>query len=452
MSFSELNLHPFIVRNLETMGYREPRAIQSQAAGSILEGRDVIGLAPTGTGKTAAFLAPLAHCLLTEPPPRKLKGPTEPMSRLRALVLCPTRELAQQVADEAAAICQGTVLRTACAYGKVAITPQAEVIARGIDLLVATPGRVRELLEADLLSLAYVRHVAIDEADRMLDLGFLPQVSAILEGVSSKRQTLLFTATFPKEIAELAERFLKDPVRIEIGEHTTPAQHVKQHLLSVAEHDKVALLLHLIKTSPTPRDKGVLIFCRTKRRVGWVGSALQRHGISLGMIHGDRTQAQRQRALSRFAKGELAVVVATDVAARGLHIPAARTVINYDLPLAAEEFVHRIGRAGHGGGFGEALTLLDDRDASRWREIARIVGRELVPTHAEKPDGFTPPPPPARVIAKKVSGTKQSTTKTGSAVKQARFRPTPTRSKKSRPIKPGQKPGGGVRKPKPGGA
>lgn len=443
MSFRDLKLNPLLLRNLDAMGYRQPRPIQDRAIGPMLEGRDVIGLAKTGTGKTAAFIAPIAHHLLENPPRRAPRQPVAPMTRMRALVLCPTRELARQVADEAGRICQGTVLRTACAYGKVGIRSQADAIARGVDMLIATPGRVRELIEANALGLGHVRHVAIDEADRMLDMGFLPQVSSILEKVPLPRQVACFTATMPVEVEQLAMRFLNDPIHIEVDPHTTPAGHVRQHLLEVHERDKVALLLHLLSSG---HSKGVLVFCRTRRRVGWAGTALQRHGIASSMIHGDRTQPARQRALDRFGAGELDVIVATDVAARGLHIPTARTVVNYDLPLAAEEYVHRIGRAGHGGGFGEAFTFVTEEDRQRWKAISAIVGTKLKP---ESLPGFEA----TVAITKPVRSEPhergdQGPARSKAKQKQPKSNVKARRQKRSRPVKKGEKPGGGVRRPK----
>lgn len=436
MSFKSLNLHPLLVRNLQDMGYRRPRPIQAHAIGPLLAGSDVVGLAKTGTGKTAAFITPLAHHLLENPPKRTPGKPVPPMSRLRALVLCPTRELAQQVADEASRICQGTVLHVACAYGKVGIRKQSDAIAKGVDMLIATPGRVRELIDANVLSLDYVRYVAIDEADRMMDMGFLPQVSAILEQVRLPRQIACFTATMPAEVQTLAMRFLVEPVHVEVDPHTTPVDHVRQHLLEVHERDKVPLLLHLLRSG---HDKGVLVFCNTRRRVGWAGTALQRHGIACGMIHGDRSQAQRQRALDRFAKGELHVVVATDVAARGLHIPSARIVINYDPPLAAEEYVHRIGRAAHGGGsVGRAFTFLAQQDREKWKAISKTIGTRLTPEVAE---GFEPTVPVAKKVKKKPVESSAAPER-----KSRKKDDTPKRKKQSRPIKKGQKPGGGVKR------
>jgi ATP-dependent RNA helicase RhlE len=444
MAFQDFGLHPIITRNLTQIGYLEPRPIQVQSLEPILGGRDVIGLAEAGSGKTAAFIVPIAHHLISIKPPRSKGRRVDPMTRFRAIVLCPTRELARQVADEAAAIVKGSVIRVACAYGKVAITPQAQAMARGVDLLVATPGRLRELQDGGAVALAYVRHVVLDEADRMLDMGFLPQVEQILQAIPSgagPRQTVLFTATMPAEIETLAGQFLHDPLRIEIGRHTTPVAHVRQHLVPVADQDKVPMLLHLIQQA---KRRGVLVFCRTKRRVGWVGVALQRHGISAGMIHGDRTQPQRIKALDRFAAGELHVLVATDVAARGLHIPAVQHVVNYDLPLEPQEYVHRIGRAGHGRGSGEAFTFLDEDDRRRWRAILDVTG---INVYAESLNGFKP----TKDVRRSGRGTRPSTPNDAAIARRPpnkrrikRGAAPGRRSKKSRPIKKGQRPGRGV--------
>ena len=394
MGFEELPLNATLQVNLTRLGYRHPRPIQAQAIGSAIDGRDIIGLAPTGAGKTAAYALAVAQQLIAERGPkpkrrkhRKQRAPRPAPSRApSALILCPTRELAQQVAAETVELIRRTGLKTVCVFGKVGVTAQAQEIAAGVDILVGTTGRVRELIDADHVSLAAVRHVVIDEADRMLDMGFLPQVRGVLATIENEHQSLLFTATLPPGIEQLIDEQFKKPVRIEVAPHTTVVEHVDQHLIAVRHRDKVPLLLHLL--DQPKRSKGVLVFCATRRRVGWVGAALARHGISVGMIHGDRTQAQRQRALDGFMKGELSVVVATDVAARGLHIPTVRTVINYDVPGQAEEYVHRVGRAGHGGGFGESFTFLDRTDHSAWDSIVEVVDL-LLPV--EEIAGFEPP-------------------------------------------------------------
>jgi ATP-dependent RNA helicase RhlE len=450
MNPSTHDLHPIIVRNLKLMGYEQPRPIQQRARQPILDRRDVIGLARTGMGKTAAFLAPVAHHLIAEKPLARRGKRIEPMTRLRAIVLCPTRELAQQVAEESRQIVQGSVLRVACAYGKVAITPQAQAIARGVDLLVATPGRVRELLDSAALSLSNIRHVVIDEADRMLDMGFLPQVKQILQMISDQRQMLLFTSTMPREIEDLAREFLRDPARIEVDPHTTPVAHVGQHLVPVDDDDKVALLLHLLQSRNL---RGVLVFCRTKRRVGWVGNALRNNDIRAGMLHGDMSQAQRKKSFDRFGNRELRVLVATDVAARGLHIPSVTCVVNYDLPNTPEEYIHRIGRAAHGAGAGgsatagDSFTLLsDDRDEKlRWRAILDKLDVEVF---AESVKGFEAAAPKRRKQrGKHIGHDGVIQTERGQPIskrsKGERGR-NPKRSRKGRPIKKGQRPGRGV--------
>jgi ATP-dependent RNA helicase RhlE len=470
MSFEEFKLNRLIRRNLSVMGYRDPRPIQAQAIELLMEGRDLIGLAPTGTGKTAAFLCPIAHSLL-ESPLADGKRKTNPQRRLRALVLCPTRELAVQVEEECRHIIAGTALRSACAYGKVGMKSQREAIASGIDLLIATPGRVRELLDADALTLAHIRHVAIDEADRMLDMGFLPQVAAILDSIPAERQMMLLTATMPRPVEELAQRFLNAPVRIEVGRHTTPVDHVEQHLALVAQREKVEWLVSVLpRLGGTASGKlevpiaakragiapSILIFCRTRRRVGWVGSALQRHGIACGMIHGDRTQAQRLRAIENLSSGKLHVIVSTDVAARGLHIPAVKTVINYDVPPNAEEYVHRIGRAAHGGGRkGSAWTLLAEVDRERWAAISTRLALQLDP---EQVDGTETAQPAASGHGTDRSGAMLQKSRHGKFVGQAAARigndrsgkqtkrtaKRQPRSRKARPIPKNQKPGAGV--------
>lgn len=380
MSFDAMALHPVVRRGVDALGFREPTPIQRIVVPPALEGRDVIGLAPTGTGKTLAYLLPVAHRLLADPPPlerlrkrssRRSAARVDASTRLRAIVLCPTRELAQQVAKDARALLKGSLLKVAAVWGKSPLGPQRAAIEAGVDLLAGTPGRVRELLELDALSLVHIRHVVVDEVDRMLDLGFLPQVSMILERMPPERQMILTSATMPPVVTALAERFLRNPITVEAAGHTRPAEHVGQVLYEIDDLAKVALLLAVLQHGPR---RGVVVFVRTRRRAGWVAAALRRKGIACGLLHGDRSQVQRDKALAEFAAGKSAVLVATDVAARGLHVPAVRTVVNYDLPLLPEEYVHRVGRAGHGGGFAESFTFLEPtpEERARWERIATL--------------------------------------------------------------------------------
>ena len=381
-------LDEVVKRGLDAMGYTTPTPIQWKAIPRILEGRDVIGLAPTGTGKTLAYGISMVQRMLEQPPPiqrrsskRGGKGEAggkyvDPKRRLRTLVVVPTRELASQVANEVRTLTKGSLIKVGAVWGKAALKPQRDRIEAGLDILAGTPGRLRELMDLDVLSLAYVRHLVIDEGDRMLDMGFLPQIKVILGRMPDERQMTFFSATMPPAIEDLARVFLDEPARIEIGTHTRAAEHLGHRLLEIDDPLKVPLVLGLVVDQSR---HGVLVFTRTRRRAGWVAAALRRQGLSVGLVHGDRTQNQRLRALEQFSKGELAVIVATDVAARGLHIPAIQTVINYDLPLAPEEWVHRVGRAGHGGGFGESITLVSPVEADRWRKIASTTSTKLYP-------------------------------------------------------------------------
>ncbi|MFO0961507.1 MAG: DEAD/DEAH box helicase [Phycisphaerales bacterium] len=389
-TFDSLGIPPLLVASLAREGAVEPTRVQREAIPPALEGRDLAAVAATGTGKTLAFLLPVATRLLLEPPPRPRGRPVDPRRRMRALVLCPTRELAQQVARDASQLLRGTVLRAGAVYGKSALAPQRDLVRSGLDILVGTPGRVKELCELDALSLAFVRHVVLDEADRMLDMGFLPQAREILSRAPEDRQLLFFTATMPRPVEAIVEELLRAPVRLDLVGRApgtvegTPAPRTDkgQHLYDVEDEDKSALTVALIKDG---KRSGTIVFCRTRRRAGWVAAALRRHELRTAVIHGDRSQRQRQEALAEFAAGRAAVLVATDVAARGLHVPAVRTVINYDVPLLPEEYVHRIGRAGHGGGVAEAITLRSPVDRERWVQIERTVKRSLV---AERPPEF----------------------------------------------------------------
>ena len=366
-AFEALGTDPLLLAALRRRDIVQPTAVQQGTLQAAHEGRDIVAVAPTGSGKTLAFLLPVARRLRAEPPPKPRNGRVDPMHRLRALVLAPTRELAQQIAREAEWLFGGTVLRALAAYGKTSITPQVKALRAGVDLLVATPGRMRELLEADACSLAWLRALVVDEADRMLDMGFLPQVQAIAERCPTERQTLLYTATLPKQVEELARTLVREPLRF--GERVTAAR-AEPVAFDAADPVKTPLLLHLLQERSRT---GVLVFVRTRRRAGWVAEALHRNGVSTGSLHGDRSQKQREAALEGVSSGRLRVLVATDVAARGLHVPALRCVVNYDLPLVDQDLVHRLGRAGHGhAGFAEAFAFVDPDEQTRWKRLAKL--------------------------------------------------------------------------------
>ncbi len=490
--FAALGVIPQLVSALQRMGVDKPTAPQSAAVPAGLEGRDVAAIAPTGTGKTLAYLLPVAQKLLQEPPARKRGQPVDPKRRLRALVMCPTRELAQQVAREAQQLLRGSVLRAGAVFGKSALPPQRKLVKSGLDLLVGTPGRIRELCEEDSLTLAFLRQIVIDEADRMLDMGFLPQAKDLLARAPVTRQMLFFTATMPRPVETLVLEFLRDPFRVNLSQGAparvvgtpNPREEAGHHLHDTSDEDKTAITVALVKDGDR---RGVIVFCRTRRRAGWVAQALRRHEIRTALLHGDRSQRQRQAALDDFARGDARVLVATDVAARGLHVPVVRTVINYDVPLMPEEYVHRVGRAGHGGGFAEAITLRCPADLDRWTRVERASRLEVKPsapppfrayvrpTTLRAPDTESPKPAPkpskrkereARIEAaakpslaamiRRGIGGKSKGGRAGSGGKgskggssgASRSGAQRRGTQRKRPLGRGQKPGGGVRRAK----
>jgi len=355
--------------------------------GPFMERQDVLALAPTGSGKTLAFGVPLLSQLLLQPPVRHKAGRgvrfVNPHDRLRAVVLSPTRELAQQVAGDLNQAAKGTVLRIGAVFGKSALAPQRELVAGGIDILVGTPGRLLELLDLGALTLARVSCVVVDEADRMMDMGFMPQVERVMGWVPTDRQVVCLSATLPAATESRVLQLLRNPARVDVGLRNAPA-HRRHVRCDVSDEDKSALLVALIREH---RMKGLVIYVRTRRRAGWVTQALRHHKISVDVLHGDRSQRARNEALAAFAAGNVDCLVATDVAARGLHVPRIKSVVNYDVPLMPEDFVHRVGRAGHGGGEAESFTFVDREEFGAWRAIGALSGVET--TAFTLPD-FTP--------------------------------------------------------------
>ncbi len=371
MSFDNLGLEPRLLEAVAAMGYTSPTPIQSAAIPVILEGRDVVGCAQTGTGKTAAFVLPMLQRI-----PAKPGGP-------RALVVTPTRELAVQIEGVAAEVSKRTRHRVAVVYGGVGYEPQIKALKRGVDLLVATPGRLLDLMERKSASLSNVEILVLDEADRMLDMGFWPQVRKIIAAVPRERQNLLFSATMSTEVLRVVSSTLADPVRIEVAPATTPIEAIEQRVYPVGTQQKAQLLVHLIRENELDR---VIVFTRTKHRADRVAKVLHQNGIKSAAIHGDRSQSQRQGALDSLKAGRCRVLVATDVMARGIDIDDVSHVVNYDLPNTAEDYVHRIGRTARAGKSGTAVSLLAPEEHEMLRDIEVKIGSVL---DCHDADGFS---------------------------------------------------------------
>lgn len=342
--YAELPIHDAIKRNLAARGFTHPTPIQDGAIPHVLEGRDVIGLANTGTGKTAAFLIPLIDKTL------RTEGQ-------RTLILAPTRELALQIEKEFVDFAARTGLAAACIIGGANMARQIGAIRRKPDFIIGTPGRIKDLIERRVLSLTSVNNIVLDEVDRMLDMGFVRDIRFIVGLVRSDRQSLFFSATMPREIAELATSFLRNPVRVEIKSRPT-AENVEQEVIMVADRRQKVETLHDLLNKP--EFGKVLVFCRTKRGAEALARELGKRGFGADAIHGDKTQSARERALKRFREEKVQVLTATDVAARGLDIPDVTHVVNFDLPEAFEDYVHRIGRTGRGSKSGNAITFMEE--------------------------------------------------------------------------------------------
>ena len=366
--FSELPLSTVLLGNLNKKGYAVPTPVQSKAIPTALTGRDLVATAQTGTGKTLAFCLPLIETLLRQPAPTgKPAGP-------RAVILSPTRELAIQIAREFEEIAIGTGFRAATVVGGMAEGAQLNAIRRGAQVIIATPGRLCDFLDRKLVNLGQVSHVILDEGDRMLDMGFLPALHQILSQVPKDRQTLFFSATIEPAASKLIAQHLKDPVRIALGPTTKPTENVDLHLYEVEHDRKVELLHHMIRN----QDGSFLVFARTRHGVEKLAKRLSRIGVKTTSIHGDRTQGQRNRALAGFQQGDYRVLVATDVAARGIHVDGISHVVNYDLPMVPEDFIHRVGRTGRAGSRGVAHTFGTRQERNEIRKIERALNVQLV--------------------------------------------------------------------------
>jgi len=376
MSFASLGLIDQIVRTLDALAYTTPTAVQEQAIPAVLAGHDVMAAAQTGTGKTAGFTLPILQRL-------SKSGAVSP-NAVRALILVPTRELAEQVHESVRAYAAGLPLRTMVAYGGVSINPQMMALRKGVDVMVATPGRLLDLQRQNAVRFNEVKTLVLDEADRMLDLGFARELDGIMKLLPKKRQTLLFSATFSDQIRALSNQMLRDPVRIEATPRNTTVAAVRQWIVPVDKKRKPELFVHLLKR----HDWGqVLAFARTRKGVDELVALLEAKGITADSIHGDKPQPARLRALERFKAGEVRVLVATDVAARGIDIDDLPAVINVDLPIVAEDYVHRTGRTGRAGASGEALSLVCADEVEQLAAIEVLTRQTL--ERVEEP-GFAP--------------------------------------------------------------
>jgi ATP-dependent RNA helicase RhlE len=369
-SFESLGLLPELLRAVTEHGYTTPTPIQSQAIPVVLAGRDLLGAAQTGTGKTAGFTLPLLQRLA----PMATKSFSPALHPVRCLILTPTRELAIQVHESVKTYGKYVPLRSFVVYGGVNINPQIEEMKRGVEILVATPGRLLDLIGQKAVNLGKVQILVLDEADRMLDMGFIPDIKRIIAMIPPVRQTLLFSATFSDEIRKLSAQFLRDPATIEVARRNTPAELVTQYVHMVEANRKREMLAHLVKKNDWAQ---VLVFCKTKHGANRLASQLQRDQINADAIHGNKSQNARIRALEDFKAGKVKVLVATDIAARGLDIEELPHVVNFDLPHVAEDYVHRIGRTGRAGSTGEALSLVAPEDRPLLGAIEKLINRKI---------------------------------------------------------------------------
>ena len=366
-NFSDLGLAEPIQRALTAKNYITPTPIQARAIPELLEGKDVLGIAQTGTGKTAAFALPILQRLSRGQGNRKPRSP-------RALILAPTRELAIQIGDEFRAYGKHLHLRISVIFGGVSQVPQVKALGRGVDIVVATPGRLLDLMNQRQISLGAVEHLVLDEADRMLDMGFVRDVRKIIAAMPRARQSLLFSATMPAAVERLSGDILSHPVRIEVTPRATPIERIEQSVYHVPAPDKLALLATILKD---PACSRVIVFSRTKHRANRIAERLEKWGVSADAIHGNKSQGARQRALKRFRSGEARVLVATDIAARGIDVDSVSHIINFELPNEAESYVHRIGRTARAGAGGAALSFCDPDERGYLRDIEKLIKRRL---------------------------------------------------------------------------
>lgn len=370
MTFRELNISEPILKALVNKKYETPTPIQQKAIPVALSGRDLLGIAQTGTGKTAAFAIPIIQHLNQVKPINKKR-------EIKALILTPTRELAIQIDECFADYAKYTELRHTVIFGGVNQNPQVDALRRGTDIVIATPGRLLDLINQRYIALSQISHFVLDEADRMLDMGFIHDIKRILPLLPVKRQTLFFSATMPGAIANLSKTILNNPAKVEVAPVSSVVDTIEQHLYFVEKPQKSDLLVSLLRQE---HDKSVLVFSRTKHGADKIARTLSKKGIDCESIHGNKSQGARQRALTNFKSGTTRVIVATDIAARGIDIVNLEIVINYDLPDVAETYVHRIGRTGRAGKSGTALTFCSPEERTMVRDIQKLTGKTLSAT------------------------------------------------------------------------
>ena len=374
ITFADFGLDPLIQKAVAEQGYNNPTPIQAQSIPHVLAGSDLMGAAQTGTGKTAAFVLPIIQKIL-----RHASNSASPARHpIRALVLTPTRELAVQVADNAASYSKHTDLRTAVVYGGVDMKEQVQVLRNGVEILIATPGRLLDHIGSKVANLSQVELLVLDEADRMLDMGFLPDLQRIINLIPVQRQTLLFSATFSPEIKKLAQSYLRSPVTVEVARQNAAADTVKQVVHMVSSMDKQRAIVKVLENRTRQGlSRQCIIFTNSRLGCAKLARALERDGIKAGAIHGDKSQGERTLTLEAFKSGAIEALVATDVAARGLDIPDMPCVINHELPFNAEDFIHRIGRTGRAGSKGDAIALVDDSEKRLLDDIEKLMKRKL---------------------------------------------------------------------------
>lgn len=368
MNFKELHLIAPILKALEEEGYTQPTPIQEQAIPDVLRGKDLLGCAQTGTGKTAAFAIPILQNLFLQ------RNHEVGNDNIKALILTPTRELAIQIDESFAAYGKHTGIRHTVVFGGVSQYHQTNQLRKGIDILIATPGRLLDLVSQRFIDLQYIKMFVLDEADRMLDMGFINDVKKVIARLPQKRQTLFFSATMPDEISRLSSSILTNPVKVEVTPVSSTAENVDQSIYLVEKGDKKELLIHLLKDS---KIQSALVFTRTKYGADKIARELYRAKISADAIHGNKTQSARQKALTNFKEGKIRVLVATDIAARGIDVDDLTHVINFELPNIPETYVHRIGRTGRAGASGTALSFCDMEERAFLRDIHKLIDQTI---------------------------------------------------------------------------